>query len=80
MTTPYVNSAYPRRPDDNYHTVDPRCLHALLDTWEITGTIVDCCSRNGSALMEQLADLGRPANLNRPGWIAPMADSDQMEG
>ena len=58
MAVPFVHSGYQRKPDDDYQTVDPRCLRALLDTWEIDGTIVDCCARNGSALMEQLAGMG----------------------
>jgi hypothetical protein len=48
MAVPFVHSGYERKPDDDYQTVDPRCLQALLDTWEIDGTIVDCCGRHGS--------------------------------
>lgn len=59
MTTPYVHSNYERRPDDHYPTIDPRCIRALLDTWDqVRYDIVDCCAPNGSGLIDELRRLG----------------------
>lgn len=58
MTVPYVHSKYERIKDDNYQTVDPRCVRALLDCVIIKGHVVDCCAPNGSAIVDELAKLG----------------------
>lgn len=58
MTKPYVHSRYKRIQDDNYQTVDPRCVHALADTIKLSGKIVDCCSPHGSKLVDALKDYG----------------------
>lgn len=61
MTKPYVHSNFDRIPDDNYQTVDPRCVRALIDSWELAGKIVDCCSPNGSKIVSELLSRGYDA-------------------
>lgn len=59
MSIPYVRSNYERIPGDDYQTVDPRCVQALIDTWdEVRYVIVDCCAPNGSALVDELERIG----------------------
>lgn len=59
MTVPYVHSNYERIADDNYQTVDSRCVKALVDTVQIPTymRIVDCCSPNGSGIVDTLNKL-----------------------
>jgi hypothetical protein len=59
MTKPYVHSNYERKADDDYQTVDPRCVRALTDKVYISrqSRIVDCCSANGSGIVEELKRL-----------------------
>lgn len=55
-------SAFERREDDNYPTIDERCLDGLLHYHpEIGGVLVDPCSRGGSALVDQLRARGMSA-------------------
>lgn len=58
MTVPYVHSNYERIEGDNYQTIDPRCVQALVESWEIRGTVVDCCAPNGSGIVTDLAARG----------------------
>lgn len=62
MTKPYVQSNFPRKPDDDYQTVDPRCVHALTGSIHLFGNIVDCCSPNGSGIVSELVSLGYDAS------------------
>lgn len=59
MNKPYVHSNYERIADDNYQTVDPRCIRALVDTIYISRQqrIVDCCAPNGSGIVDELQRL-----------------------
>jgi hypothetical protein len=50
----FVHSGYARREDDFYPTIDERCLTALLDTWNISGKIVDNCTREASGIVDGL--------------------------
>jgi hypothetical protein len=52
---PFVHSRFERREADNYQTVDPRCLEALLGAWGVPGPAEDpCVSEAGeSALISQ---------------------------
>lgn len=50
-------SAYERRENDNYPTIDTRCLDGLLDYPIVAGRIVDPCAKDGSALVEQFRDM-----------------------
>lgn len=54
----FVRSGHARVKDDNYQTVDPRCVKALIETINIpkTKAIVDCCSPNGSGILQSLSD------------------------
>lgn len=62
MSSPYVQSNFPRIADDNYQTVDSRCVRALVETINITGEIVDCCSLNGSGIVSFLTYMGYQAS------------------
>lgn len=59
MTKPYVHSNYPRIKDENYQTVDSRCVRALVDSIHISRQlrIIDCCSPNGSGIVDGLTHL-----------------------
>lgn len=59
---PYVHSNYERRADDHYPTIDGRCVQALVDTWPISGRIVDCCAPQGSGIVDELRRLGYDAH------------------
>ena len=56
-------SGYTRRENDNYQTVDTRCIEALLSAVQLTAPILDpCCSDDDeSALVTQLVDRGYAA-------------------
>jgi hypothetical protein len=58
MTVPYVHSGYERIADDNYQTIDVRCIHALRSVVRLSGNIVDCCSPSGSGIVNFLIDEG----------------------
>jgi len=51
---PYVQSNYARKENDDYQTIDSRCIQALLDCVSISGVIVDVCSPNGSGIIYEL--------------------------
>jgi hypothetical protein len=50
----YVASGYERIENDNYQTIDSRCVKALMDSWPINGKIIDCCSPSGSGIVDEL--------------------------
>jgi len=58
MKVPYVHSNYERIEGDNYQTVDPRCVRALVKLVDLRGKIVDCCSPSGSGIVMRLQALG----------------------
>ena len=57
MTNPkMMNSGRPRIKDDDYKTIDPRCVNSLLDFIVLQGClVVDPCSPTGSGIIEQIA-------------------------
>lgn len=57
MSVPYVHSNYERIADDNYQTIDTRCVHGLVESIGISGDIVDCCSPSGSGIVKELNNL-----------------------
>ena len=56
----FIRSGRERIKDDNYQTVDPRCVQALVETlthfhgWTDDDTFVDCCAPSGSGIVEEL--------------------------
>jgi hypothetical protein len=58
---PYVNSGYERIKDDDYKTIDPRCIQALDESFNLHGKIVDCCAPTGSGIVNELLRLGHKA-------------------
>jgi hypothetical protein len=58
MNKPYVHSNYERIKNDDYQTIDKRCVQALLDCVIINGHVVDCCASHGSGIVNELAKLG----------------------
>lgn len=61
MAVPYVHSNYERRADDHYPTIDGRCVQALVETWKLSGRLVDCCAPQGSGIADRLKELGYDA-------------------
>lgn len=55
MNKPYVHSNFERREDDDYPTIDDRCMIALMECSNVCSPIVDVCARNGSAIIDYLA-------------------------
>jgi hypothetical protein len=53
----YVKSNYDRIPDDDYKTIDTRCVDGLLSCVGIFGTVVDCCAPTGSEIINRIAVL-----------------------
>lgn len=56
---PYVHSNYERISDDNYQTVDSRCVRALVETVHLSRheKIVDCCAPSGSGIVDALNEM-----------------------
>lgn len=52
--SPYVKSNYKRIEDDDYKTIDTRCIDGLLFHVSLLGTIVDCCAPTGSAILDAM--------------------------
>lgn len=76
MTVPYVHSNFERIADDNYQTIDGRCVQALVDTVSLGGLIVDCCSPSGSGIVGFLKEknflalgLGNAFGVIEATWI-----------
>lgn len=62
MASPFVKSNFKRVPGDFYPTIDSRCVRALLaKITDIRGPIVDCCSPDGSGIVDELVRLGHNA-------------------
>ena len=56
MTVPFVHSGYARKENDDYQTVDARCIEALLESWPFIGArVADICSRDGSGILDYLS-------------------------
>jgi len=81
MTTPYVHSGYARKENDDYQTVDERCVTALVDTlktsdlWLMeTSKIIDICGSHGSGIVRSLSNLGYNASAAPEAFVAHTAD------
>jgi hypothetical protein len=60
---PYVHSNYERKKQDDYQTIDDRCIKALISKWDIRGKkIVDCCASHGSGIVDHLCAAGYDAS------------------
>jgi hypothetical protein len=51
---PYVKSKFARIEDDNYITIDPRCIRALLTSWDIPQPAVDPYTRGGNTGLDPI--------------------------
>lgn len=58
MTVPYVHSGYARKENDDYQTIDGRCIDALAETIFLDGKIVDICASHGSGIVSRLVEKG----------------------
>ncbi len=49
----FVRSGEPRLADDNYQTVDPRCVEGLVEVMDINSwqNVIDSCSPQGSGIL-----------------------------
>jgi len=52
----FVRSGRKRLENDDYQTVDHRCIDALVETIKLQGTCVDVCSPNGSGIIQRLIE------------------------
>lgn len=55
---PYVHSDFPRKPDDDYKTVDERCTYSFLEHFSPDGLCVDVCAPGGSGIVDVLVKCG----------------------
>lgn len=52
--SPFVKSNFKRRPNDNYPTIDSRCVAAVLEHFDLSGGVVDVCAPQGSGIVGAL--------------------------
>lgn len=57
-TVPYVHSNYERKENDDYQTIDPRCVDALVQSIPLCDYITDICASHGSGILARLKDHG----------------------
>lgn len=55
-TVPFVHSAFPRKKDDAYRTIDERCIYGLLQHVQPIGLCVDVCAPDGSGIVDTLKE------------------------
>ena len=75
MTVPFVHSGYERKENDDYQTIDDRCVQALLETMHIQNNlyvgkymeISDMCGSHGSGIIN---------TLNKKGFVHAVAEPD----
>lgn len=75
--TPYMKSNFDRVKDDNYRTIDSRCVYGLLQHFPLNGRVVDVCAPSGSGIVDTLLERQRNAfcvgdaftNLVAAEWI-----------
>ena len=58
----YVFSGYERIADDNYQTIDKRCVQALVESVKLYGKVADCCADQGSGIVDGLIEFGYDAH------------------
>jgi hypothetical protein len=61
MPNPFVQSNFPRIPNDFYPTVDERCVYGFLGWFQPRGLVVDPCAPNGSGIVNTLRECGYQA-------------------
>jgi len=59
---PFVHSNFARITDDNYHTIDNRCVYGFLEHFTPFGLCIDVCSPSGSGIVETLKECGYEAS------------------
>jgi len=62
MSNPFVHSGYPRFEDDNYQTVDARCVYGFLQHFQPRGVCIDVCAPGGSGIVDALTECGYDAH------------------
>jgi hypothetical protein len=63
MTVPQLmRSGYKRKANDDYKTIDPRCVYALLQHCHPSGGVVDVCAPSGSGIVTTLRECGYQAD------------------
>lgn len=74
MKSPYVFSNYKRLEDDNYKTIDVRCIFGLVEHFPNLGIVADPCSRDGSGIVGMLNGIGYTAF----GWSDAFCESSTI--
>jgi hypothetical protein len=55
---PFVHSGYERKENDDYQTVDKRCVQALIQSTSVGGKMIDICGSHGSSIVNILLQEG----------------------
>lgn len=53
---PFVHSGYERKENDDYQTIDKRCVLALVESVPLWGSSVDICGSHGSGIVTALQE------------------------
>jgi hypothetical protein len=84
MSNVYVNSGYARLENDNYQTVDSRCVESFVKgffldhikngDYNSMPTIVDMCGSHGSGIVRDFQNLGFKASYLENAFVPIYAD------
>lgn len=55
---PFVHSGYERKENDDYQTVDKRCVLALMQSTSVGGKMIDICGSHGSSIVNTILQEG----------------------
>ena len=58
MSNPFVHSNFERIAQDDYQTIDPRCVYGFLEHFYPMGGCVDVCSPTSSGIVTTLNQYG----------------------
>lgn len=58
----FIKSNFERKKNDDYRTIDDRCVYGLLTHFALRGHIVDVCAPDGSGIVDTLIKLNRDAH------------------
>lgn len=58
IQSPFVHSNFDRIENDDYQTIDKRCIYGFLEYFTPSGLCIDVCSSNGSGIIDTLKECG----------------------
>jgi hypothetical protein len=68
-----MNSGYERLADDDYKTIDKRCVYAFLEHFKPMGLCVDPCAPSGSGIVDTLNECGYKATGTPDAFVGYIA-------